>query len=843
MQATAHPDQKAMLQGRIPGRPANRKPKLNEISKKNHRDWAHDWAAAMARFHQRHFWLVLLAAAIISALAYIALDRLKLDTSLEALMPEGVESVENLNRVLAKTGSFSSAMVVITADDPEAGASFAHDLRGKILAEFDWVASAEYAEDFSLFERHKLLYLETAELQALQERLEERATDLIGPLTREFAGVPVNIHLRSEPAFPAIDVQEIEREIADITGSERAANSGERRLFQSSDGGVTLLVVWPRPEESGLGAAKRIVADLNRAISEMHPGRYGGNLKAQVGGRIYNKVVQFDAVIDDVASSGIWSFSLIALLLIATFRSVTSLVLIALPLVASIVWTMALAALTIGGLNLVTAFLVLILFGLGVDFGIHNLARFSETRGSGGSMEDSLAAIFRHTGRASIVAALTTAAGFFALMITDFRAFWEFGLIAGTGIILAFIAMYGLFPSLLVLAERLGLASARAGREIPSPLWATAVRHPRASMAVITALAIGAALLATKAGFEQDFGRLQAERSPEHKAIQANISKVFPDGTDRAVLIVETTEEVRAILDYFAAYVTTDKDTPTIKKVESFYSYMPEPQAQAERLAIVANIRERVNELGLAPPANSSEADDWRRYLDIAEVAPDDLPAGLKRVFTGLEGSGGHLIYIFNSVSMNQAGLARQFADDIRTIEVGGRSYHPATEGLVFVDMLELMKGDALKAILAVIGTTVVALLVFFRSLRKAMLVLVPPSLGILFLFGIMGWADVRLNIFNMVILPAIIGIGVDNGIHILHRLGEERDLARVMRTTGRAAAVTTLTTMLGFSGMLSASMGGLKSLGIVATLGFGACLLATFAALPPLLAFGKAGK
>jgi hypothetical protein len=121
---------------------------------------------------------------------------------------------------------------------------------------------------------------------------------------------------------------------------------------------------------------------------------------------------------------------------------------------------------------------------------------------------------------------------------------------------------------------------------------------------------------------------------------------------------------------------------------------------------------------------------------------------------------------------------------------------------------------------------------------------MVPPALGILLLFGIMGWAGVRLNIFNMVILPAIIGIGVDNGIHILHRLEEEQDLARVMRTTGRAAAITTLTTMLGFSGMLSASMGGLESLGIVATLGFGACLLATFAALPPLLLiFGETGK
>ena len=825
----------------------------------------------MARFHRRHFWLVLLAAAILSALAYSALGRLKLDTGLEALMPDGVASVENLHRVLERTGSFASTMVVITTngreDDGEAGARFAANLRSKILAEFDWVASADYAEDVSLFARHRLLYLEADALRALKARLEERAAATDASLFSEFAGVPVNIHLRSEPVYPAISTEEIEREIADITGGEGAPSAGlngpkSQRLFQASDGDggtVTLLVVWPRPADTGLGASKRIIGDLTRAISEMDAGSYGANLKARVGGRIYNRVVQFNAVIEDVSTSGIWSFSLIALLLVATFRSLTSLVLIALPLVASILWTMALAALVIGGLNLVTVFLVLILFGLGVDFGIHNLARFSETRAGGESLEDSLSAIFRHTGRASVVAALTTAAGFYALMITDFRAFWEFGLIAGTGILLAFLAMYVLFPSLLVLADKMGLAPAQGnGREMGSPLWAAAVQRPSISLGVTIVLAIAAALWATGTGFEKDFGRLQAARSAEHNAMQANISRVFPDGTDRAVLIVETTAEVRAILEYLTAYMAADTDTPTIKKVKSFYSYAPLPEVQAERLAIIAGIRERVRELGLAPPEDTADSDDWRRYLEIGGVAPDDLPQGLKRMFTGIEGPGdegrnhegvsGHLIYIFNSVSMNQADLARQFADDIRTIRVDGRSYYPATEGLVFVDMLDLMKGDALKAILAVIGTTVAALMLFFRSWRKTLLVLVPPALALLLLFGIMGWAQIRLNIFNMVILPAIIGIGVDNGIHILHRLSEERapgeegGLSRVMRTTGRAAAVTTLTTMLGFSGMLAASMGGLKSLGIVATLGFGACLLATFLALPPLLLkFGPA--
>ena len=91
----------------------------------------------------------------------------------------------------------------------------------------------------------------------------------------------------------------------------------------------------------------------------------------------------------------------------------------------------------------------------------------------------------------------------------------------------------------------------------------------------------------------------------------------------------------------------------------------------------------------------------------------------------------------------------------------------------------------------------------------------------------------------NMVILPSLIGISVDNGIHIFHRFhhaGTEADIPQIMTTTGRAAILTTITTLIGFGGMITASMAGLVSLATLAIIGFLACLLTTWTILPVCL-------
>lgn len=786
----------------------------------------------LARLTSRHPWWIVLVSILLTFLAARSAAQLSIDTSLEALMPKGVASVENLEQVLEKTGSFSSAMVVIDTANQQAAEAFAEDLSVLLRQRHDWVGAAHYWEDFSVFEQHKLLYLEESELTALLTWTEERVLEAGAERLSETLGAPVNIRIRAEPSHPSPARGPLELLEAEA-GKNPAGRNGSRRFFRSEAGNILLLVVWPLDAGGGLGQSRKILDDLNRSIAELEPDGYDARMTVAVGGRIYNRVVQFDAVISDLKTGGYLTLGLVLALLITYFRGALSVLVIAPPLIISIVWTMGLAALTTGQLNLVTIFLVLILFGLGVDFGIHNLARYGEIRAAGGGHREGIETMFSETGAASLIAGGTTAIAFLSLGMTDFRAFSEFGLIAGSGIVCAYIAMYSLMPALLTLANRhfAKFPQATSGRRLSvRPVIGRAVLY------VSVPVLAGLMLIAFGVNFENDFGRLQAERSAEHKALQAKISEVFPDGTDRAVLAVDTLDEVRALTRVIEDKIKADTESPTIKKIESILSYLPDEDLQAARLQKISEIKTSLDQVASADFLDEFGEGDWSSYFDIGTLEAGDLPEGMRRIYTGVPGSDGYLIYIFNSVSMNDARLARAFADDIRVFEVDGKQYFPAAEGIVFVDMLNLMKRDAGLAVLLVTIATILCLFAFFRNLPMAISVILPVIAGLIITFSAMALLGIKLNIFNMVILPTLVGIGVDNGVHIARRFKESGNICDAVQRTGGAAGIATLTTMFGFAGLVTAEMGGLQSLGLVAIIGFMSCLMTTWLLLPPLL-------
>ncbi len=106
-----------------------------------------------------------------------------------------------------------------------------------------------------------------------------------------------------------------------------------------------------------------------------------------------------------------------------------------------------------------------------------------------------------------------------------------------------------------------------------------------------------------------------------------------------------------------------------------------------------------------------------------------------------------------------------------------------------------------------------------------------------MFLFGI------KLNFFNIVVLPSVIGIGVDNGVHIYHRYREEGpgSLYFVLKNTGVAVSMTTLTTIVGYSGLILARHPGLNSIGDLAIIGIGSAFVTAVLVLPALLQFFEA--
>jgi predicted RND superfamily exporter protein len=133
----------------------------------------------------------------------------------------------------------------------------------------------------------------------------------------------------------------------------------------------------------------------------------------------------------------------------------------------------------------------------------------------------------------------------------------------------------------------------------------------------------------------------------------------------------------------------------------------------------------------------------------------------------------------------------------------------------------------------------VLALLtIWMRSLYDALLCIVPVALGFGAVLAAMELTEHTLNAANIIVLPLMFGIGVDSGVHVVHRFRQHpttRPLG-LAHGTGKGITVTCLTTVIGFGAMLLARHRGIQSLGLVMALGITLTLIACLVVLPAWL-------
>jgi len=156
--------------------------------------------------------------------------------------------------------------------------------------------------------------------------------------------------------------------------------------------------------------------------------------------------------------------------------------------------------------------------------------------------------------------------------------------------------------------------------------------------------------------------------------------------------------------------------------------------------------------------------------------------------------------------------------------------------------MRDSYRGAFLYAFLAI----VLILLITFRSLRYALIGLVPLVVGVLFMVSGMWLFGINFNSANIIVMPLVLGIAVDSGIYIINRYRREGETGYevVISSTGRGVFYNTLTIMISFGALMVASHQGVFSIGAIMTLGMVACQIAFIITLPAVLAlFGENGS
>jgi len=786
--------------------------------------------------------------------------------------------------------------IVAVVDGPngEISTSYARELAEALAEEPALFPTVFMAGTGDFFEQNGLLFLPLQELEQLADRLFD-AQPLLGRLSNDVSGAGLLSVLGQSTeesaqmsANATEDLDSIFRELATTLVASR---ENERRQLAwgaliGTDGQAEarqLVLIRPTLDFLLIRPARAPIERLREIGNELNES-YGNRVTLRLTGSLAMEHEELSSITRSASTAGLAALAMVVVVLFLALRSPVLLIIAVVVLLSGLSLTAAFAAATVGTLNLLSVAFAVLYIGLGVDFILHMSLRLKELINKGLELNDALIETSRGVGSSLLICAVTTAAGFFAFIPTEFDGVSELGLISGAGMIISFFVCLSLLPALIKLMTRGGASLRSTGAQ---PAGRTARELPARLIAGIAAvISVLALMLVSDLDFDGNPIHL---RDPDAESIQA-LNDLAADSEaplfSLAVLVdnaaqAEATAEALALL-------------PTVQRVQTALSLVPSAQAEklfeiedlafalgstlegfeagpvnsARLIAELARLTDRLDEIDA--PSEAQRAlqmaieewlDAWRAIGDeqrdvLAETLEVDLLGDLvdqvSRLARGLNAqafdrndlpsellsrwvnaAGQELVEVVPREDLNNNEAAARFVRDVRTVA-------PNATGLpvVYEEAAATVTRAFSIALAYAFGIVSLLLLLFLRSIRDALFVLVPIVFAAVVTAACSVLFGLPLNFANIIALPLLVGVGVDSGIHMVHRMRTEppSDGDPLRTSTSRAVFLSALTTVASFGNLAFSTHPGMASMGQLLTIGMVMSLIAVLGLLPALM-------
>jgi len=542
----------------------------------------------------------------------------------------------------------------------------------------------------------------------------------------------------------------------------------------------------------------------------------------------------------------------VLLLFLVAFRRPAALVYAFFPLVTGLALTLIFVGLALHTLNSVTSGFAALLIGLGIDFVIVLYGRYVEEIHNGATHEDAIEAMGRNTGVGVLLGAVTTAATFYAFLVTDFKGLSSLGLLTGTGILLLALTVFLLLPALLTIIRP-------ARRAAPLPhlhsfgsdfLCRLSFRKPRVALGVVFLMTVILGIAAFSLHFDDDIRNMRAAGNPgvilRHEIMEKFGLRFTPmmirvDGRNENEALSRARrllKDLRPLVDgkNLAGIDTIADLIPSVSDQEAVIGELRAAHLDLGRLRV--EVRASLAAAGLNPAAFQAGIDHLvaalsvRRPISARDVAGTPLARVLDRYIASFPGGVSTVIYCY-------APKGRWRREPPPALErVVARHRHAVLSGVNVIsrELRRIVWGDAARASILGLIAVFVLLMLDLGGVKQSILALLPLSVGIVWMLGGMAILGMSINVMNVFVVTMIIGIGVDYGVHLLHRWNESGGDERAVTETSRAIAVAALTTVVGFGSLVLSHFPGLRTVGAVAILGALATAVVSMTLLPALL-------
>jgi predicted RND superfamily exporter protein len=527
----------------------------------------------------------------------------------------------------------------------------------------------------------------------------------------------------------------------------------------------------------------------------------------------------------DFARASTWSVVAIAIYLCWVMRGVRLPLLVQLPSALSILWAVPFGCLVLGALPTVAVGAVAVLCGLGVDFAIHYAGRYRHER-LHKDHAAAVAAVQVGTVPELLIDMATTAVTFVAIGFGQRGGLSAFGWLLALGLVASLLVTTTLLPVLLRFAgnrrdpEQSWLATA-ADRWLARGVWAR--RTAIVAIVLVVAIAVAVACRGVPLSADGDALRpaddpvLAARERIEHRLGFSTVPAIvlWPQREDasplwQALHDMQVAGEVRFWSGLDRAATARGRDA-----VAAF-------RAHTQGLAAAA--RAELAAAGFAPDAFAPALDELA-----ASFARDPEPANATEI--DLDGERRRVVTVWPGARLDRARFVAFAA------EIGARAGPAAIvhgSATLTAAIEQMLRGDLMRACVWAAALAVVMVTLWLRSLPRGLLALLPSSIGLVVTLGALLATGLPLSIVSFVAVPFVLGIGVDEGVHLV---GHFRHGASATGHTGVGVVRTSLGTVLGFGSLLFADSPGLVHLGGLVALGSFASMLACLFVLAPLLA------
>jgi len=771
-----------------------------------------------------------LALAIALALSLVGLflaRGLTLDANLVSLLPSSFQSVKDLEKLEQQFGGLGWVVVVGEGGDPEALRRFADDLTPQLEA-LPSIRFVEKKRPGPFFRKHALYYLSLEDLKEVERRIEARLT------WEKQRANPLFVPLVDEPP-PSLDFSDLEAKYAGGSIGRLSNQSGDYYL----DPAARRVVLLAKPEgvSADLNFSRRVITDVEGLLAKQELSKYGPGFRTAITGTFQKKLDQQRQIGRDMVVSSAVAGVLLLLYLFLHFRSALAVAVVLAPVGLGLAWTYGLVGAAYGRVNLLTGFLGAILGGLGIEHGIHLLGRYLYLRGQGWQAEEATRESFTHTGSAALTSAVVAALSFFILGTSRLRAFREFGVIAGIGMLLMVLSYVLVLPAVLGLAARLGWKPGRAATALKrAPMGSLLVRWRR-PLTVMSVVLL--ALLLVDVGrvrFNYNFGSLADQHLPSFQ-LDREVTRLIGYSQSPLVIIPGSPAEERAVVEELRANQERLGKRSTVDFIASIDTLVPpEQEHKQEVLRRLSAQLEDVPE-GQLDARQRQQLEELRTAARATPFTLEDLPASVRRQFEDLSGKS-HFVLVYPRISLDEGQAIRALAREVREVKTpGGGDVIVAGEPMVLADILNMVTREGPLIVVGSVLAVLLAMWVTLGSLRLALLCLTPTVVSLLALIGLMPLLNMEFNYLNILVIPVLIGTTVDAGVHLLTQLvSPDSDFVSVYSETGRAITGGLLTSAVGFGALFLANHPGLNSIGALANLGFGVNLLVMLVAFPALL-------